>query len=216
MRRVSRMMKQGLCMTLSGLLAISVVSGCGTTRMEVQGTSGREAHDACMTQLFGDPVGKSRLAVHLAVTLRVIDACGVDKQIELSDHGQRISIVITVSENTSVRSQLQELARLHPDEPVASLCQRVELSSRTPASPTDHEKAARLLQRLEASDFFAVPQTDLYLHGRVYSLWITRVPNRSYHEFSGPDGEHTDEPLEHWAFDVLQEFGLLCEDGSPG
>lgn len=199
------------------VLATTVLlSSCGTSHLDVEPAVEPGAYQDCLQQLFGNPLDKARQEVRLAVVLRVVDACGVDKQIELIDHGPGPSVTVTVSKGASVRDQIVALRSRHPDKGVAELCGQVEVTSRSLTSPNELAKASEFLRRLDEPRFFAVPQTDFYLHGRVYSLWIQRVLNRSHHEFHGPDEGASEEPLELWSFDVLRSFDLLCRPGTPG
>lgn len=215
MRTLRGVSFRAVWMGVPALLTFLLMLNC-TAQVTARPTVSPEAHKACLRQLFGDPVNGSKQEASMAVVLRVVDSCGIDKQLELIDDDHSIEITVTTSESTSVRRQLIELTGRYPDMAAEVRCGHVEMESRQLSAPEDRVKAAELLRRLEDPGFFPVSQTDLFLHGRVYSLWINRVPNRSYHEFYGPATGHTDEPLERWAFDALYAFQLLCESETPG
>ena len=150
------------------------------------------------------------------MVVRVYEDCPVERQVFLErDDSGEILATITQPERQSIDTQLESLRQQYRGKSDTELCDLLQMKSWTVSS----KKKPRLKGLIDTLLDLEVPvafEPEIVIHGVRYSVWISRLHNRSYYEFQGPPFRRsarsgTLHPLDRWSQELLGTLGISCE-----
>jgi len=147
--------------------------------------------------------------------VRVYEDCPVERQVLLElKKSKEILATVTRPERCSIDAQIDNLRKRYPGKADTELCELLQVKSWT-VSSTKIPKLKRLVDELLDIQVPVAFDPDLVVHGVRYSIWISRLHNRSYYEFQGPPFRRSARsgslhPLDRWSQELLRTLDIAC------